>query len=375
MTGVMQDTDRLAALTEAGVSIWLDDLSRRRLTSGNLVQLVRDKHVTGITSNPTIFATALSEASDYDEQVRELAERGASVDDTVRAVTTADVREACDVMREVWERTDRVDGRVSLEVDPRLAHETERTCAEAADLWKTVDRPNLLIKIPATDAGLPAITQTLGDGISVNVTLIFSVERYRQVMDAFMAGLERARANGHDLRGMGSVASFFVSRVDTEVDRRIDALNSSEATQLRGTAAVANAKLAYAAYQEAFGTDRWRALAADGAKPQRPLWASTGTKDPTYSDTKYVTELVVDGVVNTMPEKTLHAFADHGRVPGDVVSGTGDQAAMVFERLRVVGVDVDDVFATLEREGVEKFARSWTELLDAVAEQLDSMRG
>ena len=375
MTGVMQDTDRLAALTEAGVSIWLDDLSRRRLTSGNLVQLVRDKHVTGITSNPTIFATALSEASDYDEQVRELAERGASVDDTVRAVTTADVREACDVMREVWERTDRVDGRVSLEVDPRLAHETERTCAEAADLWKTVDRPNLLIKIPATDAGLPAITQTLGDGISVNVTLIFSVERYRQVMDAFMAGLERARANGHDLRGMGSVASFFVSRVDTEVDRRIDALNSSEATQLRGTAAVANAKLAYAAYQEAFGTDRWRALAAEGAKPQRPLWASTGTKDPTYSDTKYVTELVVDGVVNTMPEKTLHAFADHGRVPGDVVSGTGDQAAMVFERLRVVGVDVDDVFATLEREGVEKFARSWTELLDAVAEQLDSMRG
>ncbi|HET8643266.1 MAG TPA: transaldolase, partial [Pseudonocardiaceae bacterium] len=293
----MQDTDRLAALTEAGVSIWLDDLSRRRLTSGNLVQLVRDKHVTGITSNPTIFAAALSEASDYDEQVRELAERGASVDDTVRAVTTADVREACDVMREVWERTDRVDGRVSLEVDPRLAHETERTCAEAADLWKTVDRPNLLIKIPATDAGLPAITRTLGDGISVNVTLIFSVERYRQVMDAFMAGLERAGANGHDLRGMGSVASFFVSRVDTEVDRRIDALNSSEATQLRGTAAVANAKLAYAAYQEAFGTDRWRALAAEGAKPQRPLWASTGTKDPTYSDTKYVTELVVDGVV------------------------------------------------------------------------------
>jgi transaldolase len=368
-------TDRLAALTEAGVSIWLDDLSRRRLTSGNLAGLVRDKHVTGVTSNPTIFAAALAQASDYDDLVRELAARHASVEQTVREITTADVRDACDLLREVWQRTDRVDGRVSLEVDPRLAHETERTVAEAADLWKAVDRPNLMIKIPATSAGLPAITRTLADGISVNVTLIFSVQRYREVMDAFMAGLEQARANGHDLGEIGSVASFFVSRVDTEVDPRIDALNSSEARQLRGTAAVANAKLAYAAYEEAFGTDRWQALADAGAKPQRPLWASTGTKDPTYSDTKYVTELVVPGVVNTMPEKTMHAFADHGEVRGDVVSGTGEQAAAVFERLTAVGIDVDDVFEVLEREGVDKFARSWTELLDTVAEQLDSMRG
>jgi transaldolase len=367
--------DRLEALSAAGVSIWLDDLSRQRLTTGNLVELVRDKHVVGITSNPTIFAAALADAEVYDEQVRELAARNASVEDTVRELTTTDVRDACDVLRDVWQRTDRVDGRVSLEVDPRLAYDTERTIAEAADLWKTVDRPNLMIKIPATDEGLAAITQTLGDGISVNVTLIFSVERYRQVMDAFMAGMEQARANGHELGGIGSVASFFVSRVDTEVDKRIDALNSSEARMLRGSAAVANAKLAYAAFQESFGTARWQALADAGAKPQRPLWASTGTKDPTYSDTKYVTELVAPGVVNTMPEKTLHAFADHGDVHGDVVTGTSEQAALVFDRLRSVGMDIDDVFRVLESEGVDKFARSWSELLDTVAEQLDAVRG
>jgi len=367
--------DRLAALTEAGVSIWLDDLSRRRLTTGNLAGLVRDQHVTGVTSNPTIFAAALAQASDYDDRVRELAARNASVEQTVREITTSDVRDACDLLREVWQATDRVDGRVSLEVDPRLAHDAERTIAEAADLWKAVDRPNLMIKIPATSAGLPAITSTLAAGISVNVTLIFSVQRYREVMDAFMSGLERAGANGHDLGSIGSVASFFVSRVDTEVDKRIDALSGTAAAQLRGTAAVANARLAYAAYEEAFGTARWQALAGAGAKPQRPLWASTGTKDPAYSDTKYVTELIVPGVVNTVPEKTMHAFADHGEVHGDVVSGAGEQAAAVFERLTTVGIDLDDVFDVLEREGVEKFARSWTELLDTVAEQLDLMRG
>ena len=367
-------SDRLAALVAAGVSIWLDDLSRRRLTTGNLAGLVRDKYVTGVTSNPTIFAAAVAQSEDYDEQLRELAARNASVEDAVREITTTDVRDGCDLMRDVWHR-DGVDGRVSLEVDPRLAHDTEATCAEAADLWKAVDRPNLMIKIPATDAGLPAITSTLADGINVNVTLIFSVERYRHVMDAFMAGMEQAGANGHDLAGIGSVASFFVSRVDTEVDKRIDALNSSEARQLRGTAAVANAKLAYAAYEEVLATSRWRSLAAAGAKPQRPLGASTGTKDKSYSDTKYVTELIAPGVVNTMPEKTLEAFADHGEVHGDVVTGTADQAATVFERLQAVGIDVPDVFETLEREGVEKFTRSWTELLDTVAEQLDSMRG
>ena len=366
---------RLKELTDAGVSIWLDDLNRRRLNSGGLAAMIRDKYVVGATSNPTIFATAMANAEDYDEQTRALVARNASVEDAVRELTTTDVRDGCDLFRDVWERSGAVDGRVSLEVDPRLAHQTKETCAEAADLWKAVDRPNLMIKIPATDAGMPAITSTLADGINVNVTLIFSVERYRQVMDAFMAGLEQARANGHDLASIGSVASFFVSRVDTEVDRRLDALNSTEAKALRGSAAVANAKLAYAAYQETCDTDRWRALRDAGAKPQRPLWASTGTKDPTYSDTKYVTELVVPGTVNTMPEKTLDAFADHGEVRGDVVSGTADDARHIFDRLCEVGVDLDDVFETLEREGVEKFERSWVELLETVAEQLDALGG
>jgi transaldolase len=368
-------SDRLKALVDAGVSIWLDDLNRRRLSTGGLARMIRDKYVVGVTSNPTIFAAAAANTGDYDEQMRELAARNASVEDAVRELTTTDVRDACDLFGEVWQRTDAVDGRVSLEVDPRLAHQTRETIAEAADLWKTVDRPNLMIKIPATEAGLSAITATLADGISVNVTLIFSVERYRQVMDAFMAGMEQARANGHDLGAIGSVASFFVSRVDTEVDRRLDALNSTEAKQLRGMAAVANAVLAYEAYRQAFATDRWRALERAGAKPQRPLWASTGTKDPTYSDTKYITELVVAGTVNTMPEKTLNAFAEHGEVHGDVVTGRGEDARHVFERLSAIGVDLDDVFVTLEREGVEKFERSWVELLETVAEQLDILRG
>lgn len=368
-------TDRLKSLSDAGVSIWLDDLSRQRLASGSLAALIRDRHVVGVTSNPTIFAAALSDAEVYDAQLRRLAERGASVDDVVRELTTTDVRDACDLFREVYQDTDRVDGRVSLEVDPRVAHDTDATNAQAADLWKTVDRPNLMIKIPATEAGLPAITATLADGISVNVTLIFSVERYRMVMDAFLAGLERAKANGHDLASIGSVASFFVSRVDTEVDGRLDKLASTQATALRGSAAVANAQLAYAAFQQTFGTERWRALEAAGARPQRPLWASTGTKDKTYSDTKYLTELVVADTVNTMPEKTMDAFADHGEVHGDTVTGTADDAAHVFEQLSAVGLDIDDVFLTLENEGVEKFERSWTELLDTVAEQLDAVRG
>ncbi|HEY0636522.1 MAG TPA: transaldolase [Pseudonocardiaceae bacterium] len=368
-------TDRLKELSDAGVSIWLDDLSRQRLATGSLAELVRDRHVVGVTSNPTIFAAALADAEVYDQHLREVSGRGTSLEEVVRELTTADVRDACDLFRDVFGRTGGVDGRVSLEVDPRLAHDTDRTIAEAADLWKSVDRPNLMIKIPATEAGLPAISATLADGISVNVTLIFSVERYREVMDAYLTGLERARANGHDLASIGSVASFFVSRVDTEVDKRIDALNSTQATALRGSAAVANAKLAYAAYQEVFASDRWQALAEAGARPQRPLWASTGTKDKSYSDTKYVTELVVAGTVNTMPEATLKAFADHGELHGDVVSGTAEDAEHTFELLREVGVDTDDVFRVLEEEGVEKFSRSWEELLDTVSEQLDAVRG
>jgi transaldolase len=368
-------SDALATLSDAGVSIWLDDVSRRRLTTGNLAGLIRDKHVVGVTSNPTIFAKALSDAADYDEQVRELAARGASLDAAIKEITTTDIRNACDLFRDVWQATGGVDGRVSIEVDPRLAHETDKTVAEALDLWKTVDRPNLYVKIPATAAGIPAITRTLAEGVSVNVTLIFSVERYREVMDAFLAGLEQAKANGHDLAKITSVASFFVSRVDTEVDKRLDAIGTDEAKALRGKAAVANARLAYAAFQEVFATDRWRTLADAGAKPQRPLWASTGTKNPDYSDTLYVDQLVVADTVNTMPESTLHAFADHGKITGDTVTGTAGEARQLFDALSAAGIDVADVFVTLENEGVEKFEKSWLELLESVDGQLKAAAG
>ncbi len=360
-------TDKLAQLSELGVSIWLDDVSRHRLNSGNLAGLVRDKHVVGVTSNPTIFAKALSKAADYNDQVNDLAARGASLDAAVKEITTTDIRNACDLFRDVYAATGGVDGRVSIEVDPRLAHDTDGTVAEALDLWKTVDRPNLLVKIPATQAGIPAITRTLAEGVSVNVTLIFSVERYREVMDAFIAGLEQAKANGHDVAQIHSVASFFVSRVDTEVDKRLDAIGTDEAKALRGKAAVANARLAYAAFQETFGTDRWAAV---GGRPQRPLWASTGVKNPDYSPTLYVDELVVTDTVNTMPEDTLNAVAEHSDLRGDTVTGTAAQAQQVFDQLSAAGIDIDDVFITLENEGVEKFEKSWTELLDSVKAQL-----
>jgi len=366
----MGSTDTLLALSEAGVSIWLDDLSRQRVNSGNLAELIQERHVVGVTSNPTIFASAVTHADDYAEQVRELAARGASVNEAVREITVADVQLACDVFSGTWETTGGMDGRVSLEVSPQLAHDTDATLAQAAELWKVVDRPNLMIKIPATAEGLPAITGTLADGISVNVTLVFSVQRYREVMDAFFAGMERARANRHDLRTIASVASFFVSRVDTEVDKRLEAIGTERARTLRGQAAVANARLAYAAYQQEFTTQRWARLEEAGARPQRPLWASTGVKNPAYPDTKYVTELIAPGVVNTMPEKTLLALVDHGEVPGDTVSGTAEQAQRIFDELAEVGIDLDDVFVVLEREGVEKFAASWAELGETVAAQL-----
>jgi transaldolase len=358
----------LTALSAAGVSIWLDDLSRERLNSGNLAELIRDWNVVGVTTNPTIFASALSKGESYDEQVRELAARGADVDATVREITTTDVRNACDVFRDVYAATD---GRVSIEVDPRLAHDAERTAAEAQDLWKTIDRPNLLIKIPATQAGLPSITRTLAEGISVNVTLIFSLERYEAVMEAFVEGIEQAKANGHDISTIHSVASFFVSRVDSEIDKRIDKADTVELKALRGQAAIANARLAYAAYERVFGTDRWLALAADGGRAQRPLWASTGVKDPSFPDTRYVDELVVDNTVNTMPEKTLRAVADHGKIDGDKVTGTEEQAQEVFDALTEAGIDLDDVFKVLEDEGVDKFEKSWAELLETVTGQLE----
>ncbi|GDY28917.1 transaldolase [Gandjariella thermophila] len=365
----------LAALSDAGVSIWLDDISRQRLNSGNLAELVRDKHVVGVTSNPTIFAAALAHGESYTDQLRELAARGASVDAAVREVTTTDIRNGCDLFRDIYERTNHLDGRVSIEVDPRLAHETERTVAEALDLWKTVDRPNLLIKIPATVAGLPAITRAIAEGVSVNVTLIFSVERYRAVMDAYLAGLEQASENGHNLAEIHSVASFFVSRVDTEVDKRLTAIGTDEALALRGEAAIANARLAYAAYQEVFGSERWRKLAEAGANPQRPLWASTGVKNPEYSDTRYVDQLVARDVVNTMPEKTILAVEDHARIEGDTVIGRAGEAQQVFDGLTRVGVDVPDVFRVLEDEGVDKFVKSWDELLDTVRTALDQAKG
>jgi transaldolase len=366
----VSSTDTLQALSDAGVSIWLDDLSRQRITSGNLAELITDRHVVGVTSNPTIFAHAVEHAEDYDEQVRALAARGASVEDAVREITVADVHLACDVFSGTWETTGGVDGRVSLEVDPRLAHDTDGTLAQAAELWKMVDRPNLMIKIPATVEGLPAITGALADGISVNVTLVFSVERYREVMAAFFTGLEQARANGQDLASIASVASFFVSRVDTEMDKRLEAIGTERALALRGQAAVANARLAYAAYQQEFATPRWAQLRQAGARPQRPLWASTGVKNPAYPDTKYVTELIAPGVVNTMPENTLLALADHGVVPGDQVSGTAEQAQHTFDELVGVGIDLDEAFIVLEREGAEKFEASWAELAETVGGQL-----
>ncbi len=364
-------SDRLKKLADAGVSIWLDDLSRERLDSGNLASLVKEKSVSGVTTNPTIFAAALSKGAAYDAQVQELAARGASVHDAIRALTTDDVRNACDVMSETYRATDGRDGRVSIEVSPGLAMDTDGTIAEAADLWKTVDRPNTLIKIPATEPGLPAITKTIGEGISVNVTLIFALERYQGVIDAYLNGLEQAAANGHDLSSIHSVASFFVSRVDSEVDKRLDAIGTDEAKALKGKAAIANARLAYALYDRAFATDRWAELEAKGANRQRPLWASTGVKDPAYSDTMYVSELVVANTVNTMPEKTMDAFADHGEVTGDTVSGREVEAQQTLDAIEALGIAYDDVVAVLETEGVDKFVKSWDELVDTVRAALE----
>jgi transaldolase len=371
----MAQNPNLAALSAAGVSVWLDDLSRDRLQTGNLQELIDTKCIVGVTTNPTIFQAALSKGHAYDEQVKELAERAADVDATIRTVTTDDVRNACDVLAKQYELSNGVDGRVSIEVDPRLAHDTDKTILQAIELWKIVDRPNLLIKIPATVAGLPAITSVIAEGISVNVTLIFSVERHRAVMDAYLAGLEAAKEAGHDISKIHSVASFFVSRVDTEIDKRLEKIGSDEALALRGQAGVANARLAYAAYEEVFvGGSRYETLKADGARVQRPLWASTGVKNPDYSDTLYVTELVAPNTVNTMPEKTIDAVADHGVITGDTVTGRSDEAQGVFDQLAAVGIDLPDVFRVLEEEGVEKFEKSWLELLEATQEQLDAAK-
>src|SRR6476620_519059 len=371
----MAQNPNLAALSEAGVSVFLVALKKERLQTGNLQELIDTKGVVGVTTNPSIFQAALSKGNAYDDQVKELAERGADVDATIRTVTTDDVRNACDVLAKQYELSDGVDGRVSIEVDPRLAHDTDKTILQAIELWKIVDRPNLLIKIPATLAGLPAITAVIAEGISVNVTLIFSVERHRAVMDAYLAGLEKAKEAGHDISKIHSVASFFVSRVDTEIDARLERIVGDEALGLRGEPGVATARLAYAAYEEVFvGGSRYEALKADGARVQRPLWASTGGKNPDYSDTLYFTELVAPNTVNTMPEKTIDAVADHGVIAGDAVTGKAEESQALFDELAAVGIDLPDVFKVLEDEGVEKFEKSWLELLDATQAQLDAAK-
>jgi len=363
-------SDRLKKLSEAGVSIWLDDLSRERLETGNLADLVKNSSVVGVTTNPSIFAGALADGERYDDQVAQLAADGADVDRTVFELTTTDVRNACDVLRDVWESTDGVDGRVSIEVSPDLAHDTDATIAEAKRLWDAVDRPNLYIKIPGTPEGWPAITATLAQGIDVNVTLIFGLDQHQGVMEAYVAGLEQARDNGHDLSTLHSVASFFVSRVDTEIDARLDKAGADPA--LKGRAGIANARLAFEAFELFFSGERWESLAAAGARRQRPLWASTGVKNPDYDDTMYVIDLVVEDTVNTMPEKTLDAVADHGVVAGDQVRPHYADARATMAELAAAGIDYDDVIAVLIREGVDKFVTAWQELLGTVRTSLEA---
>jgi transaldolase len=370
----------LKRLSDEGVSIWLDDLSRKRIASGNLAELVDTRNVVGVTTNPSIFQAAIGSGEGYEEQLADLAVRGVTVDEAVRMMTTADVRAAADILDSVYTASDGRDGRVSIEVDPRLAHNTTATIAEAKQLAWLVDRPNVMIKIPATKAGLPAITEVIGLGISVNVTLIFSLERYREVMDAYLAGLEKAAAAGIDLATIHSVASFFVSRVDSEIDKRLTALGTDEALALKGKAALANARLAYEAYEARFGSadnstragERWTALAGAKANKQRPLWASTGVKDPSYKDTLYVDELVAPGTVNTMPEGTLDATADHGEITGDTVTGGYARARAELAAVEALGISYDEVVKLLEDEGVAKFEAAWQDLLDAVTKSLSS---
>jgi transaldolase len=362
----MTQNPTLAALSEAGVSVWLDDLSRDRLTSGKLQQLIDTRCVVGVTTNPSIFQRAISHGHAYDQQITELADRGADAESAIRTVITDDVRQACDVLRPQWEASSGVDVRVSVEVDPRLAHDADKTVSQAVELWKIVDRPNLFIKIPATSAGMPAITATVAQGISVNVTLIFSVERHRCAMNAYLAGLEAAQHTGKDLTQIHSVASLFVSRIDTEIDQRLEMIGTDAAMALRGRAGIANARLAYAAYQQVFQHgQRFAALTYDGAHVQRPLWASTGVKNPAYPDTMYITELVAPHTVSTIPEKTLEALAHHGVITGDSITGTAADAQTVLDNISAVGVDLKDVFRVLENDGVAKFGASWRQLLES----------
>ncbi|NQX10571.1 transaldolase [Microbacteriaceae bacterium VKM Ac-2855] len=370
----MTETTPTAALSAVGVSIWLDDLSRSRITSGGLQKLIAEKNVVGVTTNPTIFAAALSNGESYDAQVRELAAAGKTVTEAVFEITTDDVAQASDIFRPVYDATGGYDGRVSIEVEPGLANDAAGTIEQAKALWAKVDRPNAMIKIPATIAGLEAITEVIGSGISVNVTLIFSLARYRAVINAYLAGLEKAKAAGIDLGTIHSVASFFVSRVDTEIDKRLEAVGTDEARALKSKAGVANAQLAYEVFEEAFASERATLLLDAGANKQRPLWASTGVKSADLPDTLYVTELAASGVVNTMPEKTLDATFDHGVITGDTVTGSYAEANKVLDAVAAQGVSYADVTELLETEGVEKFIVSWNELLDTVTAALEGAK-
>lgn len=360
------------ALSDAGVSIWLDDLSRHRITSGSLESLMREVNVTGVTTNPVIFASALADSESYAADIAEQAAQNASVDDAVVAITSKDVAQAADLLRPIYDATDGVDGRVSIEVDPRHAFDTQATIDQAVALWESLNRPNVMIKIPATDEGLPAITECLARGISVNVTLIFGLQRYREVLSAFLRGLEKARDTGLDLASIHSVASFFISRLDTEVDARLDAIGSPEALALRGKAGLANARLAYEIFREVSLTQRWKTLAAQGAHPQRPLWASTGVKNPDYADTLYVDELVAAQTVTTLPEATLKAVADHGGDGKDTVSGTYREQDVILDELSELGIDYNEVIAKLETEGVQKFVAAWKDLLTRLEAELQA---
>ena len=361
-------------LSDIGVSIWLDDLSRDRIQSGSLESLIANRNVVGVTTNPTIFASALATGQTYGSQIAELAASGASVTEAVFAATSDDVAAACDIFRPVYERTNGQDGRVSIEVEPTLAFDTDATIAQAKELFARVGRDNVMIKIPATIEGLGAITAVLAGGISVNVTLIFSIERYAQVIDAYLAGLEQAQANGHNLADIHSVASFFVSRVDTEIDKRLAVIGTEDAISLKSKAGIANARLAYELFEQQFATNRAQALLSLGGNRQRPLWASTGVKDPALPDTLYVTELAVGDTVNTMPEKTLEATFSHAPVHGDAVRGTYDDARATLSAIEAHGISIVEVTTLLEREGVDKFIVSWNELLDIVTAAMDSAR-
>jgi len=358
------------ALSDVGVSIWLDDLSRDRIQSGNLSELIDSLNVVGVTTNPTIFQGAISTGATYLAQIREQAELGATAEQAVFALTTDDVRDACDIFMPLYHSTQGVDGRVSIEVSPDLAHDTEATILQAVELHERVGRENVLIKIPATKAGLPAITEVIGRGISVNVTLIFSLERYRAVVEAYLAGIEKALSNGIDVRTIHSVASFFVSRVDTAIDAQLDAIGTAEAASLRSRAGIANARLAYRDFEQLFASERAAGLVAQGMNVQRPLWASTGVKDPALPQALYVSELAVAQTVNTMPEKTLMATAEEGGINGDRVTAFYDDAESVLQGLEELGIDFDAVTDQLESEGVAKFIDSWQDLLGTVDDAL-----